>query len=83
GYAHDNVYAFFSIVDRLNKMHREMGMAIFTQFDNILQNPIPYDPHVEQMGIYREPVPAFAPRSPAAKAYQALWVEFQEKVLIR
>ena len=81
GYTYDNVYAFFSIVDRLNKMHREMGMAIFTRFKNILQNPIPYDSHVEQMGIYREPVPAFAPRSLAAQAYRSLWAEIQEKVL--
>ena len=80
-YAVDNVYGFFSIVNRHNKMHREMGMAMFTQFNNILLNPIPYDPHVEQMGIYREPVPAFALRSPSAKAYQSLWIEIQKKVL--
>jgi len=80
-YGVNNVYGFFSIVNRHNKLHREMGLAMFTQFKGILQIPIPYDPHVEQMGIYREPVPAFAPRSPAAKAYQSLWIEIQKKIL--
>lgn len=81
GYAHDNVYAYFSIVDRYNKMHRDMGLTMFTQFKGILQTPIPYDPHVEQMGIYREPVPVFAPSSPATQAYLSLWAEIKEKVL--
>jgi hypothetical protein len=32
------------------------------------------------MGIYREPVPAFAPASRASKAYQALWEEIQQEI---
>lgn len=81
GFDKDNVYAFFSMVDRHNKMHRETGFSIFTQFNNILQNPIPFDQHVEQMGLYREPVLAFASSSPAAQAYRSLWIEIQKKVL--
>ena len=80
-YAADNVFGYFSIVNRHSKMHRDMGLAMFTKFKNILQTPIPYDPNVEQMGIYREPVPAFAPQSPAAQAYRSLWAEIQKKVL--
>jgi cellulose biosynthesis protein BcsQ len=80
-YMVEEVYGYFSIVNRHNKMHRQMGLAMFTEFKNILQNPIPYDPHVEQMGIYREPVPAFSPESPAAQAYRSLWTEIQKKVL--
>jgi cellulose biosynthesis protein BcsQ len=81
GFDKTNVYAFFSMVDRHNKMHRETGLSIFTQFNNILQNPIPYDQHVEQMGMYRQPVPAFAPNCLASKAYYSVWVEIQKKVL--
>jgi hypothetical protein len=33
------------------------------------------------MGIYREPVPAFAPQSLGAQAYQALWDEIQGKLV--
>jgi len=79
-YAPDRVCAFLSMVDRRKKMHREMATALFNQFEGILRSAIPYLSHVEQMGIYREPVPAFAPRSPAAQAYQALWAEVQTEL---
>ena len=51
------------------------------EFNGILQSAIPYLSVVEQMGIKREPVPAFAAGSQAAEAYQALWDEVREEVL--
>jgi len=81
GFSHKNVYAFFSMVDRRKKLHREMGLAIFTQYDHVLRTPIPYRSHIEQMGIYRQPVSVFAPRTPAAQAYQDLWAEVHAKIL--
>jgi len=81
GYASDNVCAFFSMVDRRKKMHRDTAIALLGRFDGILRSPIPYLSHVEQMGIYRKPVPAFAPGSPAAQAYQALWTEVYRELL--
>jgi cellulose biosynthesis protein BcsQ len=80
GYAPDKVHAFLSMVDRRKKMHREMATALFTQFDGMLRSAIPYRSQVEQMGIYREPVPAFAPRSSAAQAYHALWAEIRTEL---
>ena len=80
GYAPDKVHAFLSMVDRRKKMHREMATALSNQSEGILRSVIPYLSHVEQMGIHREPVPAFAPRSPAAQAYQALWAELQTEL---
>jgi cellulose biosynthesis protein BcsQ len=49
-----------------------------SDFDRVLQSAIPYSAQVEQMGLYREPLPVLAPRSPAAKAYQTLWAEIQQ-----
>lgn len=80
GYAPDKVHAFLSMVDGRKKMHREMATALFNQFEGILRSAIPYRSQVEQMGIYREPVPAFAPRSSAAQAYHALWAEIQTEL---
>jgi cellulose biosynthesis protein BcsQ len=80
GGSSDQVFAFFSMVDRRKKLHREMFALLPDQIGGILQSPIPFLSQIEQMGIYREPVPAFAPRSAAAKAYQALWAEIQEKI---
>ena len=75
------VYTFFSLVDGRKKMHRESAAWVRDNFDGVLQTTIPYLSHVEQMGIYRQPVPVFAPSSPACKAYQDLWKEIYEELL--
>lgn len=75
------IYSFFSMVDKRKKMHREMATAVYKKYDNILETPIPYLSIVEQMGVQRQPVPAFVPRSAASKAYQALWNEFEATAL--
>jgi len=50
-------------------------------FDGVLQSFIPYLAQIEKMGIYREPVAAFAPSSAASKSYQNLWDKVQETIL--
>ncbi len=69
------VLGFLSMVDRRKKLHRELAAAAAAQFPGMLAAAIPYTAHVERMGTQREPVPVFAPRSDAAKAYHALWAE--------
>lgn len=81
GYDTNTVYTFFSMVDTRKKMHRELATAVYQQYNHILQTPIPALSLVEQMGVHRQPVPAFAPHSPAAHAYRDLWAEFQQKAL--
>jgi chromosome partitioning protein len=81
-YQLDGVYSFFSFVDGRKKMHRELAAWARGNFNGVLRSAIPYLSRVEQMGIYREPVPAFAPVSPASKVYQALWEEIHQEILI-
>ncbi len=69
------IYTFFSMVDRRKKLHRELMVEVSQEFRGVLQNTIPYLAHVEQMGVRREPVSAFAPKSTASKSYQNLWEE--------
>ena len=83
GYRSNHVHSFFTFVDGRKKMHREMATWSRNNFDGVLQTVIPYLSHVERMGVYREPVPAFAPSSPASKAYQALWAEISRELLNR
>jgi len=80
-YPLEKIYGFFSMVDRRKKLHREILETMQNEFDSVLTTTIPYRSQIEQMGIYREPVPAFAPRSSAAKAYQALWSEVELRLL--
>ncbi len=80
-YKSKKVYAFLSMVDGRKRMHQEISASLLGKFDGILHTLIPYLSVVEQMGVYREPVPAFAPGSPGTRAYQALWEEIQQKML--
>lgn len=75
------IYAFFSMVDRRKKLHKELAQKMLNEFNRVLHSSIPYLSQIEQMGIHREPVLAFSPRSVAAKSYRDLWAEIQECVL--
>jgi chromosome partitioning protein len=83
GYDAGSVYGFLSMVDRRKKMHHQLSSLVKEEFGHIFQNPIPYQSVVEQMGIQRQPVVAFAPRSRAANAYRLLWAELADTILIR
>jgi chromosome partitioning protein len=80
-YAPERVFAFFSMVDRRKKVHQESMAEMRINFTGVLNSDIPYLSHVEQMGIAREPVPAFAPKSRAAQAYSSLWDEIEAEIL--
>ena len=82
-YGSDSVYSFFSFVDGRKKMHRELAAWARGNFKGVLHSAVPYLSQVEQMGIYREPVPAFASSSPASHAYQNLWQEIYGEIFNR
>jgi chromosome partitioning protein len=69
------VLAFFSMVDRRKKLHREVMERLRSERDDVLQAAIPASVEVERMGEQRDAVAAFAPRGRAAPAYEALWRE--------
>ncbi|MFC1516282.1 ParA family protein [Thermodesulfobacteriota bacterium] len=75
------IYAFFSMVDRRKKMHKELMAMMLKEFNGVLRSLIPYLSQIERMGIERKPVAASAPGSVASKAYQNLWAKFQEATL--
>ena len=80
-YDTDKIYAFFSLVDKRKKMHKEIIAIISREFKGVLHNSIPSLSNIERMGIEREPVPAFAPTSQAAKSYRELWQEVKATLL--
>ena len=81
GYKRAKVYAFFSMVEMTNPIHRDQGLMAYRELPRILRSPIPYLPEIEAMGLQREPVIASDPASAAAQAYQTLWVEIQQRFL--
>ncbi len=66
---------FFSMVDRRKSLHRNVSENRAGQPVQLLESMIPYSSIVEQMGLRRQPLGAFAASSPAAKAYEELWRE--------
>ena len=73
-----DVLAFFSMVDRRKRLHREIAEQLPAGRTDLAATAIPALAVIERMAVEREPVPAFAPRSPATRAYRELWAEIQK-----
>jgi chromosome partitioning protein len=72
-----DVVAFFSMVDRRKKLHREITEEKFPDRVVVADTSIPALALIEKMSVERAPVSVFAPRSAAARAYRGLWSEIQ------
>ncbi|MET0069884.1 MAG: AAA family ATPase [Candidatus Thiodiazotropha sp.] len=71
---------FFSMVDRRKRMHLDIMQNFPDAHGELLKAQIPYASDVEKMGIHRMPVQAFSPNCFAASAYQALWMDVQDRL---
>jgi len=74
------VLAFFSMVDRRRRLHRDIIGELLGSRPDVLSTEIPLSTVLEQMGARRQPVEVFAPRSRAAEAYRSLWKEITNLV---
>jgi chromosome partitioning protein len=73
------VLAFFSMVDRRKKLHREIIENLSKERGEVTRTAIPYLSLVEQMSVERSPVTVYAPKSAAARAYRDLWTEIRAR----
>jgi chromosome partitioning protein len=69
--------AFFSMVDRRKKLHREITEKLILERAEVARTAIPALSIVETMSVERAPVAVYAPKSSAAKAYRDLWAELR------
>lgn len=74
------VLAFFSMLDRRKRLHREIAGQLPAQRKDVAITAIPSLSAIERMSVERAPVTAAAPRSLAARYYRELWQEAQAKV---
>jgi len=72
------VLPFLSMVDRRKNLHRNALRQPIPGPFPFLKNFIPYASLIEQMGVRREPLPAYAPGSAAAGAFGMLWDEIKQ-----
>ena len=71
---------FFSMVDRRRALHQELIAEARGQFPAMLATEVPYRSDIERMSVRRAPLPAVAPKSPAALVYHALWAEIRSRI---
>ncbi len=74
-----DILAFFSMVDRRKKLHREITENLSSERSDVAATLIPALSVIEQMSVERSPVTVFAPRSSAARAYRSLWAELRSR----
>ncbi len=69
------VLAFFSMVDRRKRLHRDLVASLPAELPGVADVAIPNASVVELMGLRREPVVTSAPRHVASEAYRRLWAQ--------
>ena len=70
--------AFFSMVDRRKRLHRDVIESIPRDGARVATTEIPALSIIEQMAERQAPVTAFAPTSRAAQCYEQLWAEVRK-----
>jgi hypothetical protein len=72
--------AFFNMVDRRKTLHRRACELSAESPGLFLSAQVPYASVVEQMGVRRMPLAAFAERDAAALAFAAIWSELDTRL---
>ncbi len=74
------VLAFFSMIDRRKRLHREIAQELPAERTDVAATVIPALSVIERMFVQRAPVTASSPRSLAARCYQELWQEARSRM---
>jgi len=74
------VLAFFSMIDRRKRLHREIAEELPAGRTEVAATAIPTMSAIERMSLQRQPVPAAAPRTQAARYYRELWQEVSDQM---
>jgi chromosome partitioning protein len=72
-----DLLAFFSMVDRRKKLHREITEKLSVERTEVARTVIPALSVIETMSVQRAPVAVFAPNTAATRAYRGLWAELR------
>lgn len=72
--------AFFTMADRRKKLHRQIIETLGASEPNLLATVVPYASDAERITVEQAPLAEFAPRSPSALAYEALWQEVRARL---
>jgi len=74
-----SVVAFFSMIDRRKRLHREIAEQLPAERSDVVTAAIPALSLIERMSVQRAPVTASSPRSVAGRSYEELWLEARKR----
>lgn len=74
---------FFSMADRRKRLHRDIMENLLKERPYFLNNHIPYSTEVENMGLERAPVGSYSTNTQASLAYESLWQEIKERLIVQ
>ncbi len=69
----NHLLPFFSMVDKRKRLHRDLIVEFAAGNPELLRTYIPYLSQIEQMGVHRAPVGAYAGTGVGGRAFDALW----------
>ena len=69
----NNLMPFFSMVDKRKRLHRDLIVEFAAENPELLRTYIPYLSQIEQVGVHRAPVGAYAGTGVGGRAFDALW----------
>ena len=75
-----SILPFFTMVDVRRALHRRIVEELPKQIPAMLTNFIPYAADVEQMGLRRSAVGAYAAQGRSARAYEDTWWEIKMRL---
>lgn len=73
GHSQTRLLPYFSMVDKRKRLHRELIVDFAAEHPELIRTYIPYLSQIEQMGVHRAPVGAFAANGVGGRAFDALW----------
>lgn len=74
------IVPFFSMVEPRKRMHRDTMQQFFDESLSVFNSYIPFSSVVEQMGQRCMPVHEYSKRSKAARSFEELWTELDERI---
>ena len=82
-YQRKKLLPFFSMVQKSKKLHKEIMISLRKNHKSLLKNYIPFSSEIERMGVHRAPVSTYAGKDFAAKAYDKIWTEIEDRAKIK
>jgi chromosome partitioning protein len=70
----------FSMVQKSKRLHIDSMKRLRAEHKRFLKNTIPFSSDIEKMGIHRAPALSYAGRKSAARAYEQVWAELEQRI---